>query len=164
MEYSDKEVMVSVYQEEANAFCEILTLLGMDEEGDPVAEVKRLIDLEKFGTVPLPVKPEPAGSNFSILIGHADVGAPASELYTTIGIDVAAVSSTPCGECSRVNISFDDGFPFAAYSLSALFGLVLPLQESPGQQVGIGKNGETRIVISFVIPSNTNGLNLLCHG
>lgn len=36
--------MVSVVQEDANRFCEILTLLGMEDEGDPVAEVQRLQD------------------------------------------------------------------------------------------------------------------------
>lgn len=36
--------MVSVCKEDANRYCEILTLLGMEEEGDPVAEVQRLQD------------------------------------------------------------------------------------------------------------------------
>ncbi len=35
--------MVSVKKEDANAFCRILTALGMEEEGDPVAEVQRLL-------------------------------------------------------------------------------------------------------------------------
>lgn len=35
--------MVSVIAEDANNYCRILTALGMEEEGDPVAEVERLI-------------------------------------------------------------------------------------------------------------------------
>ena len=35
--------MVSVKKEDANAFCRILTALGIEEEGDPVAEVQRLL-------------------------------------------------------------------------------------------------------------------------
>ena len=35
--------MVSAKKEDANAFCRILTALGMEEEGDPVAEVQRLL-------------------------------------------------------------------------------------------------------------------------
>jgi hypothetical protein len=34
--------MVQVTQEDANNYCRILTALGMEEEGDPVAEVERL--------------------------------------------------------------------------------------------------------------------------
>lgn len=37
------EGMVLVNKEDANNYCLILTELGMEEEGDPVAEVKRLI-------------------------------------------------------------------------------------------------------------------------
>ncbi len=36
--------MVAVCGEDANRYCEILRLLGMEEEGDPVAEVHRLQD------------------------------------------------------------------------------------------------------------------------
>ena len=36
-------VMVSVTQVDANNYCRILTTLGMEEEGDPVAEIIRLI-------------------------------------------------------------------------------------------------------------------------
>lgn len=36
--------MVSVCKEDANRYCEILAMLGMEEEGDPVAEVQRLQD------------------------------------------------------------------------------------------------------------------------
>lgn len=35
--------MVSVCREDANNYCRILTLLGMEEEGDPVAEIERLV-------------------------------------------------------------------------------------------------------------------------
>ena len=35
--------MVSVVAEDANNYCRILTALGMEEEGDPVAEVEKLI-------------------------------------------------------------------------------------------------------------------------
>lgn len=35
-------VMVEVTQEDANNYCEVLRALGMEEEGDPVAEVKRM--------------------------------------------------------------------------------------------------------------------------
>lgn len=34
--------MVEVTQEDANNYCEVLRALGMEEEGDPVAEVKRM--------------------------------------------------------------------------------------------------------------------------
>ena len=34
---------VSVCKTDANNYCRILTALGMEEEGDPVAEVERLI-------------------------------------------------------------------------------------------------------------------------
>jgi hypothetical protein len=34
---------VCVTQEDANNYCRILSLLGMEEEGDPVAEVERLL-------------------------------------------------------------------------------------------------------------------------
>lgn len=36
------EPMVSVTQTDANNYCRILAALGMEEEGDPVAEVERL--------------------------------------------------------------------------------------------------------------------------
>lgn len=35
--------MVEVTQEDANNYCRILTALGMEEEGDPVAAVEKLI-------------------------------------------------------------------------------------------------------------------------
>lgn len=34
---------VTVLRDDANAYCRILTLLGMEEEGDPVAEVESLL-------------------------------------------------------------------------------------------------------------------------
>lgn len=34
--------MVEVTQEDANNYCRVLTALGMEEEGDPVAEIERL--------------------------------------------------------------------------------------------------------------------------
>ena len=34
--------MVEVTQRDANNFCRVLTALGMEEEGDPVAEIERL--------------------------------------------------------------------------------------------------------------------------
>ena len=38
---------VTVLRDDANAYCRILTLLGMEEEGDPVAEVASLLaDIE----------------------------------------------------------------------------------------------------------------------
>ena len=39
--------MVVVTKEDANNYCQILTLLGMEEEGSPVEEVKRLISLHE---------------------------------------------------------------------------------------------------------------------
>ena len=36
--------MVEVTQEGANNYSRMLTVLGMEEEGDPVAEVERLLD------------------------------------------------------------------------------------------------------------------------
>lgn len=41
------EGLVSVTKEDANNYCQILTLLGMEEEGSPVEEVKRLISLHE---------------------------------------------------------------------------------------------------------------------
>jgi hypothetical protein len=38
----DKTRMVEVTQEDANNYCRVLTALGMEEEGDPVAEIERL--------------------------------------------------------------------------------------------------------------------------
>ena len=37
---------VLVMREDANNYCRILHILGMEEEGDPVAEVKRLKEVE----------------------------------------------------------------------------------------------------------------------
>lgn len=34
--------MIEVTQEDANNYCRVLTALGMEEEGDPVAEIERL--------------------------------------------------------------------------------------------------------------------------
>ena len=34
--------MVEVTQEDANNYCRVLAALGMEEEGDPVAEIERL--------------------------------------------------------------------------------------------------------------------------
>jgi len=34
--------MVEVTQRDANNYCRVLTALGMEEEGDPVAEIERL--------------------------------------------------------------------------------------------------------------------------
>lgn len=34
--------MVEVTQEDANNYCRVLTALGMEEEGDPVAAIERL--------------------------------------------------------------------------------------------------------------------------
>lgn len=42
-----KHIEVTVLRDDANAYCRILTLLGMEEEGDPVAEVASLLaDIE----------------------------------------------------------------------------------------------------------------------
>jgi hypothetical protein len=41
------EGTILVAQEDGNNYCLILTALGMEEEGDPVAEVKRLIELSE---------------------------------------------------------------------------------------------------------------------
>jgi hypothetical protein len=38
-------VMIEVTQQDGNDFCRILTALGMEEEGDVVAEVERLVVL-----------------------------------------------------------------------------------------------------------------------
>lgn len=43
--------MVSVVAEDANNYCRILTALGMEEEGDPVTEVERLVALSEAPTV-----------------------------------------------------------------------------------------------------------------
>lgn len=43
------EGMVAVTQHDANNYCLILTALGMEEEGDPVAEVKRLLSAPSHG-------------------------------------------------------------------------------------------------------------------
>ena len=40
---TDAPDMVSVMKEDANNYCRILSALGMEEEGDPVAEVQRLL-------------------------------------------------------------------------------------------------------------------------
>lgn len=37
--------MVSVVADEANNYCRILTILGMEEEGDPVAKIQEMHDL-----------------------------------------------------------------------------------------------------------------------
>lgn len=39
---TDAEALVSVCKTDANNYCRILSILGMEEEGDPVAEVSRL--------------------------------------------------------------------------------------------------------------------------
>lgn len=41
---AEPEGMASVTKEDANNYCRILTLLGMEEEGDPVEEVRRLVE------------------------------------------------------------------------------------------------------------------------
>jgi hypothetical protein len=41
-------VMIEVTQEDGSDFCRILTALGMEEEGDVVAEVERLRDAEQW--------------------------------------------------------------------------------------------------------------------
>lgn len=38
--------MTSVTKHDANAYCEMLSTLGMEEEGDPVLEVRRLMELQ----------------------------------------------------------------------------------------------------------------------
>jgi hypothetical protein len=50
----DPSDMVQVTKEDANNYCRILTALGMEEEGDPVAEVERL----RAGA-PDPLRPAP---------------------------------------------------------------------------------------------------------
>lgn len=42
---ASKEEMTEVPTEDANNYCKILSVLGMEEEGDPVAEVARLVAL-----------------------------------------------------------------------------------------------------------------------
>lgn len=44
----DTPKMIQVTQEDGNDFCRILTLLGMEEEGDPVAEIRRLIAVARI--------------------------------------------------------------------------------------------------------------------
>ncbi|MGF6492810.1 hypothetical protein ABIE56_000967 [Luteibacter sp. 621] len=55
--------MVEVTKEDGNNYCLILSALGMEEEGDPVAEVRRLVDLEAAkpveGMALVPVEPTP---------------------------------------------------------------------------------------------------------
>lgn len=82
------------------------------------------------------------------------------EGHTTAGIDVVSVGCAPSRESVGIDVCLDDDFPFSDQSLANLLGLILPLQKGEREFVTIDEKGFAAVVVRFLVPSDTNGLNL----
>ena len=89
--------MVSVKKEDANNYCRILTALDMEEEGDPVAEVQRLL------ATPAPVVLAALAAQAAQSVANAD------GRFTKNPVTIDAIKWT--GSNLREVIAFTDGPP-----------------------------------------------------
>lgn len=84
------------------------------------------------------------------------------EGHTTAGIDVVSIGCAPGGEGIGIDVCLDDNFSFSDESLANLLGLILPLQKGDRELVTIDEKSFAAVVVRFLVPSDSNGLNL-CH-
>lgn len=82
------------------------------------------------------------------------------ERHTTAGIDVVSVGCAPGREGVGIDVCLDDNFPFSDQSLANLLGLILPLEKGERELVTIDEKGFAAIVVRFLVPSDSNRLNL----
>lgn len=83
---------VKVDRKDANDYCRILSILGMEEDGDPVAEVRRLFDLAATRQPVAPelaadfLMPEDAWNSYAVVSGLLRDGAAATDPKTAYGL------------------------------------------------------------------------------
>ncbi|MDC7800251.1 hypothetical protein PQS91_10370 [Stenotrophomonas geniculata] len=125
---------VSVKKEDANNYCLILRALGMEEEGDPVAEVQALIEARDRQPVG-----EPVARLIEAVEGECDGLVISMETAAAILAHVSPAAYTPAAY--MVDGRIEQGLFFdraAAETMAAMnAGEVVPLFRSPAQAVDL---------------------------
>jgi ribA/ribD-fused uncharacterized protein len=96
---ADQPTMVYVNKEDANRYCDILRLLGMEEEGDPVAEVQRLQgltapnleNLQDRLLSPTTIDRDSLGHWYHPHLPDTDEGVSYGDLLAVFGMEVACI-------------------------------------------------------------------------
>ena len=81
----------------------------------------------------------------------------------TLGIDTLPVGSTPSGESVRVYVYTDNPDTFCLVGLAAYLGIPEPLIKGAMEFVTVLKHGQQPGEVLALVPSHSDGLNLLTH-